>query len=307
MLPPVDSATLSRNPNFELLYKDLCTRKLNPDGSTRDTKKQRLHDDIRRNLTTARSSLFQSEILISTLSTLPSQSSSLPSELHAVTELITAQLRNQISASDRSILSGDASFFLSNISSFSDAISSQLELITSHLCTIASPLRPIEPESLPAKARELTQTANHDLPAELGAARVDLANTAFRVLDLHRRVLEVSIQILEQTMHGALARSAKARAELLGSKAAVLGLQARIHTLTHPPPPEFLTALRNFKTQQKVTEKELKDREGLARKALELYDKAGDKAMRDAARRAEYLRTEIEKTKEDIARLERGE
>jgi hypothetical protein len=48
MLPPVDPTTLQRSPNFETLYKDLCTRKLNPDGSTRDTKKQRMHDEIRR-------------------------------------------------------------------------------------------------------------------------------------------------------------------------------------------------------------------------------------------------------------------
>jgi hypothetical protein len=48
MLPPVDPAVLKQNPNFEVLYKDLCTRKLNPNGSTRDTKKQRVHDEMRR-------------------------------------------------------------------------------------------------------------------------------------------------------------------------------------------------------------------------------------------------------------------
>lgn len=48
MLPPIDPAVLQRNPNFEILYKDLCTRKLNPNSSTRDTKKQRVHDEIRR-------------------------------------------------------------------------------------------------------------------------------------------------------------------------------------------------------------------------------------------------------------------
>lgn len=47
MLPPIDSTTLERNPNFDVLYKDLCARKLNPDGSTRDTKKQRMHGEIR--------------------------------------------------------------------------------------------------------------------------------------------------------------------------------------------------------------------------------------------------------------------
>jgi hypothetical protein len=47
MLPPVDSAVLERNPNFDVLYKDLCARKLNPDGSTRDTKKQRIYGEIK--------------------------------------------------------------------------------------------------------------------------------------------------------------------------------------------------------------------------------------------------------------------
>jgi len=34
MLPPVDSTTLSANPRFETLYRDLCANKLNPDGSS---------------------------------------------------------------------------------------------------------------------------------------------------------------------------------------------------------------------------------------------------------------------------------
>jgi hypothetical protein len=48
MLPPVDPSVLQRNPKLDIVYKDLCTRKLNPDGSTRETKKQRIHDEIRR-------------------------------------------------------------------------------------------------------------------------------------------------------------------------------------------------------------------------------------------------------------------
>ena len=48
MLPPIDPVVLQRNPNFEILYKDLCTRKLNPNSSSRDTKKQRVHDEIRK-------------------------------------------------------------------------------------------------------------------------------------------------------------------------------------------------------------------------------------------------------------------
>lgn len=35
MLPPVDTAVLDSSPKFNALYQDLCTNKLNPDGSTR--------------------------------------------------------------------------------------------------------------------------------------------------------------------------------------------------------------------------------------------------------------------------------
>lgn len=34
MLPPVDPTTLSANPKFDTLYRDLCTHKLNPDGTS---------------------------------------------------------------------------------------------------------------------------------------------------------------------------------------------------------------------------------------------------------------------------------
>jgi len=45
MLPPVDSTTLSANPRFETLYRDLCTNKLNPDGSSvLDVKVQKERD-----------------------------------------------------------------------------------------------------------------------------------------------------------------------------------------------------------------------------------------------------------------------
>ena len=47
MLPPVDSATLEHNPGLHSLYSDLCARKLNPDGSTRDIKKQRKQNEMR--------------------------------------------------------------------------------------------------------------------------------------------------------------------------------------------------------------------------------------------------------------------
>jgi hypothetical protein len=45
MLPPIDPTVLSTNPQFYILYRDLCTVKLNLDGSsTLDQKTQKDRD-----------------------------------------------------------------------------------------------------------------------------------------------------------------------------------------------------------------------------------------------------------------------
>ncbi|KZM18844.1 uncharacterized protein EKO05_0006464 [Ascochyta rabiei] len=307
MLPPVDPATLRRNPNFELLYKDLRTRKLNPDGSTRDTKKQRMHDEIRRSLTTARSTLLSTQILITTLATLPSRAPTLPDELHACIDLISALLSGQIpDPSDREILSGDVTIFLDNVDIIASAISTQLETITQHLCTIASPLSPPAPASLSTNAEELVKTATLDLPQELAATRTELTNSLTSLLALHKSVLETSIRILEQIQHGSLARHTKARAELLHSRATLLGLQARCYTFGHPPPAEFVAALKEFRKSQGTGERALRDREALARQSLKLYDQAGERGIRELAKRKMYLDSETGRIEKEIVSLERG-
>lgn len=68
-----------------------------------------------------------------------------------------------------------------------------------------------------------------------------------------------------------------------------------------------MTALKNFKAAQRQERNALKDREALAKQTLELYEKAGEKGMRDVARRAKALQAEIRRTREEIERLERGE
>jgi hypothetical protein len=45
MLPPVESSVLASNPSFDVLYRDLCTNKLNIDGTTRTDAKQQKERD----------------------------------------------------------------------------------------------------------------------------------------------------------------------------------------------------------------------------------------------------------------------
>jgi hypothetical protein len=186
-----------------------------------------LQTNTLQNLVTARTHLFESQILIQTLSDLPSKAADLPTELHSVVELVTAQLSGHIPDSDREVLSGDVDFFLEHIDTIASSMATQLNTILSHLCRIADPQKPLEIDRLPVKADTLRNSATQDLPSELAAGRVDLANTAYQLLTTHRIILETSIRILEQTMHGSLARATKTKAEYLHARATVLGLQAR--------------------------------------------------------------------------------
>ena len=174
------------------------------------------------------------------------------------------------------------------------------------LCTIANPADPPEISALPSYAEELHASATVTLPADLATQKIDLSNTTHTLLTTHLRLLSTAIHILESTQHGALARSSKSKAELLHARATVLGLQARIHTHTHPPPTPFVAALKNFRDGQGSSEARLRDREGLARRALELYGKAGEKGMRDLAKRKEWLGEEIGRMEGEIGGLERG-
>jgi hypothetical protein len=227
--------------------------------------------------------------------------------LHSVIEIVTAQLNGYVPDHDREILSGDSDIFIDNITTISDAISAQLSVIVSYLCKIADSKSPPAISSLSTLATSLQRVATRDLPSDLSTARIQLTNTTSDLLTIHLSVLSTSIRILEQTQHGALARHTRASAELLHTRATVLGLQAKIHTIAHPPPAEFVTALKQFKKAQGSGDKALRDREALARQELELYEKAGEKGMRDLARRKEWLESEIRAVEGEIKVLERGE
>lgn len=251
----------------------------------------------------ARVKLTASQILIRSLSDLPSRANELPPELHSVVEIVTAQLNGHISDADRDILSNDIDFFIDNISTIADALSAQISIVVDYICKIADPKSPPAISNLSTSATSLYQDASQNLPLDLSNARIQLINTMSALLTAHLSFLTTSIRILEQTQHGALARHTKSSAELLHTRATALGLQAKIHTFSHPPPPEFVAALKEFKKAQGSGEKALRDREALAKRELELYEKAGEKGMRDLAKRKQWLMGEMEDVESEIRRL----
>jgi hypothetical protein len=258
-------------------------------------------------LTSALTTLHTTQILTTSLSTLPSKAAELPPDLHSVIETVTAQLNGQVPASDREILSSDIEFFHANIGPIASALSAQFVTIADYLCLIASPTSPPAISSLQNAAHALQKSATEILPQEVQAATTHLTNTLTNLLTTHSTLLSTSIKILEQTQHGALSRHTKSSAELIHTKAMLLGLQAKIHTFVHPPPAEFVEALKEFRKGLGGSKRALWDREALARRELELYGKAGEKGMRDLAKRKEGLMKEIERVEAEVRKLEGGQ
>lgn len=80
--------------------------------------------------------------------------------------------------------------------------------------------------SLRATAVSLRQD-NALKASSVACKRIALADLASAVLATHRQLLETGIRILEQTMHGAVARGVRARAEHLAVVAKGMELKLR--------------------------------------------------------------------------------
>ena len=197
--------------------------------------------------------------------------------------------------------------FLSNVDIIASALSDQLSTSASLLCKVADPQQPPDVDRLCAKAEELRDAATCTLPKDLAYEKFHLANKAHVFLMLHLQLLQTAVLILERTQHGTLARATTARAENAAARANLLGLQAKLHAHTHPPPEEFLRALKKFRADQGSNEARLRDRGGLATRTLDLYGRAGEKGMRDLAGRKRLLLGEIERIEQEIQGLERDQ
>lgn len=207
-------------------------------------------------------------------------------------------------AGDRAILSHDVQVFLSNMDIISAAVSTQLSLTAHHLCVIAAPGTGLSTAELSGTAAALQHDASVALPADVQAAHLQLTHSFSLLLAAHSALLTAAIQALEQTQQGALARHTRSSAELLHARSVVLGLQAKIHSYSHAPPAEFVAALKQFRRAQGSGERALKDREALANRELELYERAGDKGMRDLAARKMWLVDEVQRVEAEIGKLE---
>lgn len=118
-----------------------------------------------------------------------------------------------------------------NIHKFTPPISAHLERSAQMLNTIATADQ--DPHTTDVDTSQLTArvvSLLNSIPSQHSA----IMSTRNRIVDLseqisstHREILELTIRVLEQTMHGSVARGIKARAEHLSAVAKGLDLKIR--------------------------------------------------------------------------------
>lgn len=155
--------------------------------------------------------------------------------------IITAQLNSELTKSDLEILADDIDYFVANIPTIAIAISKQLEHLALILAKITTPdgtLQDGAPDisKLPAQATTLQESISNQTTS-IAMTRMRITELGVQIHAVYRELFEVSVRIIEQTLHGSVARGGKARAEHLAS--VTKGMELKLQYV-HLLPPYFL-------------------------------------------------------------------
>jgi diphthamide biosynthesis protein 3 len=157
---------------------------------------------------------------------------------------------------------------------------------------------------LATKASALQESiANQTTSIVLTRARV--TELGDQIHAAYRDLFEISIRIIEQTIHGSIARGTKARAEHLAvvAKGMELKLQIMAQTDSILSDPTLQSELETYKSRLQLMDEDLSLRATTAEKALADYERAG-KGMAEIAKRYAQLKQECEAVREEIRKLE---
>ncbi|KAK3696035.1 hypothetical protein LTR37_018177 [Vermiconidia calcicola] len=308
MLPPVESAVNSSNPKFEALYNDLCKNKLNTDGTTKlDAKAQKERDGLSEELRKARIDTAKRSLITSGLQDLFYRPGSLPEDLQELVAVIAALLEGQIAEEDRDLLRDDLVKFKQNIKPISIALSKLFQQDANSLAAIIDPDDPPPVDNLPSQIKDL-RTSIATSKATASRSRLELAQEVSSLHSTYRQAIETSIRILEQTIHGSVARSTKAKADYLVlvaegmSKKLSLQHGQLMSQLYSSEMQEVLrTKAEEIETRSRTTKRKVRE----AEEKLEEYRKAGGGLKGMAMEYAEILK-ESERVKAEVARLQDG-
>jgi len=238
MLPPIPLSVLDQNPRFHQLYKDISTSRLNPDASSRLIKQQRAQTEVEKQLLVVRKESLQKDLLQDALYSIANQLQSLPLEVRTSCLIVAGQLRGGLSATEMAMLKDVLDDFTKNASAIAAAISKELQQQATRIAALLA--SDDGRDAPPPDAAQLAANAAKVL-AQNGAAAQKIAQLRARVTDLsnqiaavHREILEASVRILEQTLHGSVARGLRAKAEHFAVVAKGLDLKIKILDVSDP-------------------------------------------------------------------------
>ncbi|KAI9739489.1 MAG: hypothetical protein M1818_005177 [Claussenomyces sp. TS43310] len=341
MLPLVDDEILQDNPRFAALHKTLTTSALNADGSTRDHPTQKEREARAEVLQTHRFRAAKHTILRTALSSLPlatphADTSSATNEtpqpelgpdLIELAILLTLTLQ-AASGHQRAAASPSPSQTLllewallrerlpAHLAQLGALVSAQLGAQALPLARILAPSTNAsylhrQILEMPRRVAAL-QARRAEREAALQTARLALVPRVQHLWARYRLAMILCIQILERTVHGQVARSAKVRSELLALEVRTKAAEAsillpRVRDALYTP--EVRGALRVYAEHLRDGRARLNQREKEARRELERYgvgrddNRNKDKIMHEVARVYGEMGREVEGVREDLERL----
>lgn len=174
------------------------------------------------------------------------------------------------------------------------------------ITTLATMLNPEEPPSTEQLAASIKRHKDSLSTSQstLTTSRLSLAQEVSKLQDLYRQVIERSIRILEQIIHGSVARGAKTKADYLALVAEGMSKKVSLQhgqLLAQLYSPAFQEALENRLHELQDENRSVNRRVREAEERLDEYRKTS--GMDSLAQEYADVLKEIEKVKGDIVRL----
>lgn len=305
MLPPIPPSVLERNPRFNQLYKDISPSRLNPDATTRLIKQQRAQADIEKQLQVLRKEALQIDVLRNAFLHIAKD---LPSEIRMSCMIVAGNLRGGLSSTELEILNEVIEPFNSNVKSIGAAISASLKHLVASLASLiaAEEGREIKPSDLtqvPANSAKLL-SQNVATAQKIAQLRTRVTDLSDQINSTHREILEASVRILEQTLHGSVARGMRAKAEHLAVVAKGLDLKIRILDAGDPlrSNGELRAALDAYGEHLGDLRRKLEGRVRELEGEMQGYESEG--GLKEIGKRFADVLGKCEDVKREIARLE---
>ncbi|KAI7325205.1 hypothetical protein KC326_g826 [Hortaea werneckii] len=307
MLPLADTSILGANPKFAAIYRDLSSNKLNADATSKlDAKALKEHEAFEKDIQTAQVQSAKRQIIQSGLSDLVYRGDELPEELQDLVGITAASLAGEIGDEDKDIIANELEKFHEFAPRIAEAISKNIQKDATALASLLSPENAPHVEDLADTIHKLQETlATSTL--RLSELRISLAQEIPTLHELYREIIETSIRILEQTIHGSVARGTKAKADYLAVVAEGMSKKLALQhgqLIQQVYTPEIQAILRNKQDDLDAESLSLKRKvREMDEKLAEYRQERGMKQM--VGEYAELLR-ETERVEREIDRLQTG-